>query len=346
MQMRDTSLEQTTKSSVDNESTSGNTSEQSKRVDYLQQIEGNIDTSEILFNREGAPSKQLISALNAFPFKQVDGGRDLGDLVEKGELDHPQVEELLQQTFFRPTEAQFSFETAEQGAVPSDEQLSVIKSLGMVGELTVPHGSSYDTGVVFGGLLGAIDSRTNFMLQQKANLKSIALLGSERKIIEDREGGDKLQAVIGDEYYRELEADTSLPKTEFEIMQCVWESYCRKDDSLRALPIIEVNSEMRLGKVKEAPGTPNTVVDLANTLTSGYQISGLGAAPTSFLLASSQPFAARQREDFLTSMAVLMYPGLSEVSVVGYPPENTPSVKLFGTEIAKWVHAQYLARYS
>lgn len=319
----------------------------SQRVDYLNSVSGNFSSATLLFEPDGLPAQALIDVLSVLPFKAAEQSISLAEaLKDRSAFPHARVEELLQQAFFRPTEAQFSFETAAQGAPPTAEQLDVFRKLGMIEALTVPAGLSFDVGVVFGGLLGAVESRTRFLLDQKAELGSIALLGGARVLNPEREIGEPLSNAIGEIYFNELAQNNSLPRTEFEMMKCVWESFCRRDDKLRNIPVIEVNSDLRLGNVKEAPGTPDTVVDLANTLTSGVRIPGLSAAPSSFLLSSSQPFAPRQREDFLASLAVLGYPGLSDVSVVGYAAEQTPSLKLFGTEIAKWVHAQFLAKYS
>lgn len=316
------------------------------RIDYLSRVAGNASTTFELFDKHGTPTGLLKDALLALPLVNPHTGRHMvTELCEQGLFDHAHVEEMLQNAFFKPNAAKFSFEIASDSVAPSEEQLRVFKKLGLIDAITVPAGQSYDTGVVPGGLLGAIDSRTRNLLEQGARLSSVALLGGQRKIIPSRESGDALKKVIGEVYYKELEENHSLPETEFDLMQCVWESYCRRDESLRSVPVITINSDLRRGHIKEAPGTPETVVDLANTLVSGFRVPGLEGAPGTFLLSSSQPHTLRQREDFLAAFALLSYPGLEQVDVAGYSCPATTSLKLYGSEIAKLVHSQFIARH-
>ena len=70
-----------------------------------------------------------------------------------------------------------------------------------------------------------------------------------------------------------------------------------------------------------------------------------GQRSASFLVSSSQPFALRQREDFLSTMAVLGYEGLERVDAAAYAAEGVSSLELFGNETKNLVHAQFLARY-
>jgi hypothetical protein len=319
---------------------------ESVRVQFLTEVSGNIETAEVFFDKDGGLTDRCINVLRTLALHDAETGEHLIDrLTNQGNLTHAAVEDALQKAFFKPNESKFSFEINSEGDLPSEHQKEAFRSLNMIDEIRVAPGASYDCGVVFGGLLTAIDARTSFLLDQGAEISSIALLGSQRKVIPDREGGEHLEKVIGETHYAELAQNGNLPKTEFELMKCVWESHCRRDESLRSIPVIEVNSEMRLGHVKEAPGTPDTVVDLLNTFTSGYRVPGLEAVPSTFLLSSSQPHAVRQREDFLASMTALNYPGNDQIDVVGYGTGNATKLKLFASEVTKFVHAQFLARY-
>jgi hypothetical protein len=215
----------------------------------------------------------------------------------------------------------------------------------MVDALTVAPGQHYDCGVVFGGLLAAVQGRIQNLLKQKCSFSSIALLGGQRALFQDKEQGEALKNVIGEQIYTELSTAGNLPRTELEMMMCVWESFRRSNPNFSSIPVVHVDSALRVGKVKEAPGTPDTVVDLVNTLTSGMRLPGLESAPGSFLLSSSQPHGIRQLEDFLSSMATLRYPNLTTADVVAYEREGEASVTLYAQELAKLVHAQFLARY-
>lgn len=305
-------------------------------------ISGNISVDTLLFDHANHATPFLKDLLSTLPLKAHDSEVPLtGDGA--GSILHAHIDELLQAAFFRPNEARFSYELAGEGDKPSQFQLDAFARLGMVDALTVASGRQYDLGAVFGGLLASVEARTRNMLDQGAVISSIALLGGQRPLIE-REKGAALAAVIGQGFYQELERASALPVTEFQMMRCVWESFCRRDPSLQSIPVIEVDSQLRIGKIKEAPGTPETVVDLANTLMSGKGIPGMQAAPQTFLLSSSQPHAVRQREDFLSSMVKLGYPIHSDVDVVGYVSASPPSLKLYATELAKLVHAQLLVR--
>lgn len=312
------------------------------RLERQLAVQSNLSVTTALFGTRGEIATGFRELLETLPLRNRESGRHL---VDDPGVGHPQVEAYLQAAFFRPNEAKFSYQVAVEGEKPDERQIAAFSSLGMIESLSVRAGKQYDLGAVFGGLLGAVDARTKNLLQQGAELSSIALLGSQRSLVPDKELGQNLIAVIGQEYYQELQARSLLPSNEFQMMKCVWESYCRRDEKLRSIPVIEVDSQLRLQSIKQAPGTPETVVDLANTLTSGLRIPTLDTAPRTFLLSSSQPYAVRQKEDFLSSMICLNYPGISEVDVVGYQSPVMPSLKLFATELAKLVHAQYLIRY-
>lgn len=311
------------------------------KMALLANIDRNINLHAALFDARGHITEQGRAVLAALPLRDATGAH----LAETRTLTHQAVEEALQKAFFKLNEASFSFQVATQGAPPTEEQRGAFRTLGMVDALTVPHEAQYDVGVVFGGLLGAVQGRVNNLLQQGCTFSSIALLGGQRALFPDKEMGEHLQKVIGEKMYAELDEAHRLPKTEFEMMVCVWESFRRSNPGLADIPVVQVDSVLRVGKVKEAPGTPDTVVDLANTLTSGMQIPGLQSAPSSFLLSSSQPHGVRQLEDFLSSMAALRYPNLTKVDVVAYERETEPSLMLYAQELAKLVHAQFLARY-
>jgi hypothetical protein len=317
------------------------------RLAYLEAINGNGLAPSALFQRNGELQEDFISLLKMLPLSDKSSGTHLVDtLAEKVALNIHEIESALQAAFFKPNAALFSFEVAADGGTPSAEQILAFTRFGLIDEIRIQAGAQYDTGVVFGGLLAAIDGRSKFLLDQDASLSSIALLGGKRALIPERELGQALENVIGEVYFAELAQAGTLPTTEYELMLCVWESYCRKNPALKEIPVIAINSDLRLGHIKEAPGTPDTVVDLANTLTSGSSIAGLSSAPTTFLLASSQPHAIRQREDFVSAMALLNYPGLAQVDIVGYANQANVSLKLYSQEVAKLVHAQYVSRYS
>ena len=305
-------------------------------------VAGNINLTDKLFDRNGNVTQFFKEILETLPLFDSISGAHLTSISST--LTLPQVEQYLQAAFFRPNEAKFAYQVATEGELPNERQLAAFGKLGMVDALTVTAGNKYDLGAVFGGLLAAVDARSKYLLQQGVDFSSVALLGGQRPLIES-ELKENLATVIGQDYYTELEQKKTLPKTEFQMMRCVWDSYCRKNESLSSIPVIEVDSKLRIGKAKDSPHTPDTVVDLANTLTSGIAIPGLKTAPSAFIVSSSQPYAPRQREDFLSAMISLNYP-LAEVDVIGYPSSTPSSLKLYATEIAKLVHAQYLTRKS
>lgn len=315
------------------------------RMSYLERISGNGFTPIQLFSPSGEAQPEFVALLKHLPLIDKDTGVPLVETLQRdGKLDLAEIESVLQRAFYKTNESKFSFEVASDGAAPSDEQYAAFQKFGLVDEIRIQPGIKYDTGVVFGGLLGAINSRTKFLLDQNAELGSIALLGSKRALFGDRELGEALTKVIGAEYHEELKLTEKEPKTEHELMLVVWEAFCRRDNALREIPVIAIDSRLRVGNIRVAPGTPETVVDLANTIVEAGAIPGLQNAPSSFLIASSQPHAFRQREDFVSSMAVLNFPGLQQVDVVGYATAPTTSLKLFSQEVAKLVHAQFLER--
>lgn len=310
-------------------------------MNLLGNINRNINSHLSLFDKDGMVTELGRRALSALSLKSS-AGEDVANIRA---LSHHEVEGYLQAAFFRPHEAKFSFQVAQTGDTPSEEQLNAFRALGMVDKLTVAPTMHYDVGVIFGGLLGAVESRITNLLNQGCSFSSVALLGGQRKLFADRELGDHLKKVIGDERYDFLSQADQLPKTEFEMMLCVWDSFTQRNRDLSRIPVIEVNSSLRVNKIKEAPGTPDTVVDLANTLTCGLRVAGLAATPSSFILSSSQPHGVRQLEDFLSTMSSLSYPGLTTVDVVAYQREAPASLTLYGQELAKLVHAQFLGRY-
>ena len=55
--------------------------------------------------------------------------------------------------------------------------------------------------------------------------------------------------------------------------------------------------------------------------------------------------AKLKRGTSLTCVPALRYPNLTKVDVVAYERETEPSLMLYAQELAKLVHAQFLARY-
>ena len=315
------------------------------RYEALEAIQGNASATTSLFDRHGIAKEEFIELLRTLPLQDIQTGVHLIDALEaQGPILHDTIESVLQETFFRPNETKFAFEIARDGEAPSAEQLAAFQKLGLIDAISIPPGAQYDAGVVFGGLLGAIDSRTNYFLAQEADIKCISLLGSQRRLLPHRgEAPDDIKRVIGDAFYEELEAQNALPETEYDLMRVVWEAKVRVRPELGSIAVVTVNSLLRSDEKRAAPGTPETVSDFCDSLTSGSPVPDLQAPPARFLLASSQPHSVRQREDFITDFVKHGYP-LDQVDVVGYVPDRAPTLKLLGTELAKLVHAQYRQR--
>ncbi|MCB0334849.1 MAG: hypothetical protein KDD62_01045, partial [Bdellovibrionales bacterium] len=267
-------------------------------IEQLSSVTGNVNVTELLFDRRGQLTDFFRGVLATLPIRDPETGASFIETARG--LDHRQIEDLLQDTFFKPNQAKFSYELVE-GEKPTSEQQSAFDALGLSEALTIKPATPYDMGAVLGGTIMAVDLRTRFMLEQEPILASIALLGGQRALdVKGKETPEVIKRILGAEYFDELAASNALPKTEYTMMLCVWEAFCRRDEALREIPVIAIDSKLRPDNVKATPGTPETVIDLANILISGERIPGLSSTPSSFLLASSQPHGIRQREDFLS----------------------------------------------
>jgi len=303
-------------------------------------IGGNVDGAALLFDEEGCATEGLLTALHALPLLDQQRRRHALDGVQR-RLPLSRVEDLLQSAFYRPHEAFFSFQVNEKGTPPSSDQLASFASLHFVERLTIPRGSRYDVAVVVGGLLGAMDGRTSHLLQQGASFSAVALLGGQRPLNAQHEDRENILQYIGQKHFDEIAATKALPATEAELLSIVWEFYCRRNEQLRTLPVIEISSALRIGSAKAAPGTPETITDLFNSLVDRGPIPGLAAAPSTFLLSSSQPHAVRQRADFIAAAGGVSYPA-SQVDVIAFPKTEPLTIDLLGTELAKFVHAVFI----
>ena len=282
-----------------------------------------------LFEVDGAPSPQLSDALRALNLRCAAGSEFSATLIHGQEL--PQIEAALQAAFFKPNESRWSYEVAGDGVQATPAQLAVFDRLGMIAPIAIPQSSGYDVAAILGGTLEAVVSRTKYLLSQPVEVPAVALLGGKRKLDPAREGPEKLRQYLGEV------PDDRLPKTEYEMMRAVWESYfCKVHPHLATVKVIGVDAEPSAQRLKSGPGTPETVVGLWNAL-----LEQGGPLPQRFILASSQPFAPRQELDFIVA-SWNMGMRFSQCDVVGYAAEKTPSLKLFGQELAKMVHGHFL----
>lgn len=117
-----------------------------------------------LITEHGVISRQLQQFLLSLPRP----ARETADVlteetfekIEQGTITLRELNHYLQEAVFKKNADRFSYELT--GVQPTPEQCALLEQLGFMGEARVAPGVEFDTAVVWGGTLAAVESRILF----------------------------------------------------------------------------------------------------------------------------------------------------------------------------------------
>jgi hypothetical protein len=300
-----------------------------------------------LFTDEGIVSPKLQQFLLSLPAPDPETADTLSlDTYAKllaGELNRNEFNTYLQETVFKKNAGKFSYELS--GATPTEAQLKLLSELEFRGEVRVEPGTDFDTAIVWGGTLAAVESRISTLLEQNVNFARVVLLGTNKRELDKGEkthGSETPQAM--EAFLRRANERTgrnfipaSFPSTESEMMAFAWEAL--KPSALESLPAITIDTPGRtpdhlLAKYKHVPGTADTFGYLLLFARENGIVLG-----TRFIAASSQPHILRQTVDAEYKLLSVDYP-FDLLAGIGRANEAA-SLTLYLQEVAKLVNTQH-----
>jgi hypothetical protein len=254
-----------------------------------------------------------------------------------------ELDDYLQEAVFRKNAGKFSYEL--KGAQPTPEQCAILEQLGFIGEARVTPGTEFDTAVVWGGTLAAVEGRIQFLLDQGAIFARVVLLGTHARTLDkgEKTHPSETEAAMKEFLVRANAKTgrnltvTSFPTNEAEMITFAWNAL--KPTALEDLPVLTIDTPGRrpehlLAKYKPEPGTADTFYYLL--LFARENGIDLG---TRFIAASSQPHVLRQTVDAEFKLRAVEYPF---DLLCGIGKENTSaSLTLYLQEVAKLVNTQF-----
>lgn len=264
--------------------------------------------------REGKPVGALLNLARRH-------GIEVGDDVTGQKLS-----QMMQERWLRKTEHQYQI----PGGPPSDDDLTLLKKLGLVEAASAPQGQ-YDGALVVGATIVAVRKRLAFLAEQHhqgVTVKTVCLLGGARPLDKDKESPTVLCTLAELPFKEGWTPPTTLPTTEGEMMQFVFEQ--------SALPSewegVFINAPLQPtpdGKTRH-PNTTDTVKELLKD----------NPKPGTYVVVSSQPFVARQTWNVMSVLPTL------ELMVIGigYAAAPTTPLKTFLDEIARLLYEETQAK--
>jgi|GEM_PF-5126138 len=300
-----------------------------------------------LFNSTGLISAELQRFLLTLPRPDREKADPLTvemyEKIENGNIALRELDRYLQEAVFKKNADKFSYELS--GAQPTPEQIELLRKLGFCDEVRVESpGIKFDTAIIWGGTLAAVEARITSLLEQPVDFSRTVLLGTNTRSLDKgekthaSETEDAMRAFLErcNQKTRRNFCPERLPTNESEMVAFVWEAM--KPSSLEHLPVITIDTPGRsptdlLAKYKHVPGTADTFGYLL--LFAKENKIDLGRR---FIAASSEPHILRQTVDAEYKLRSVDYP-FDVLSGIGRA-NSSASITLYLQEIAKLVNTQ------